>query len=64
MIFYLCTARNSQGMEAWLRSWGSDLAGRFGIVHYEALGQYRSLPPGAYIFSDLEFLTESQSRLA
>jgi hypothetical protein len=64
MIVYLCTANNSQGMATWLGSWGSALAGRMAIMYYEALTQYRTLPQGAYIFSDLELLSDGQTRLA
>src|SRR3954465_3108339 len=57
MIIYLCTKRNSETMASWLRTWGSAMADRLAIIHYEALTEYRSLPPAAYLFADLELLT-------
>jgi hypothetical protein len=47
----------------WVQKWAKGLVGRLAVLNYENLTEYRSVPPGAYIFSDLELLTERQKAL-
>jgi len=64
MIIYLCTKRNSEAMASWLRTWGRSMANHIAVMPYDGLTEYRSLPPAAYLFADLELITDAQRRLA
>ena len=62
-IHYLVLGPHVAPMKGYLQSWGRPLAGLIEVNTYvEFFGQQR-LPPGVYIFSDLERLSEPQLEL-
>ena len=60
MIYLLVTRRNQHPMRIYLQSWGAELAHKVKTVLYEELPLSRVLPPGTYIFADLELLTPTE----
>ncbi len=64
MIFFLSTAQHRYTVRPLLKSWTPALAAEVVLLPYEALPSNHDLPPGTYIFSDVERLTEAQRTLA
>jgi hypothetical protein len=63
MIFYLVSQKHSYTMRPFLTFWAKDFAYRISVVSYESLMYREKLTPGTYIFSDIERLTQEQSRV-
>jgi hypothetical protein len=63
MIRFVVPREQEFGVGDYLATWGSGLAGRVEILHYEALPGLPSLPPGTYIFLGLDQLTPGGTRL-
>src|SRR5262245_48150341 len=49
---------------AYVASWGPTQESRMRFLQYDELSQCKDLPPGTYIFSDLERLTRLELQLA
>lgn len=60
MIHYLVTADHDYTMRWFLRDWAPALRPRVRIWHYERRPWRRGIPPGAYVFADLERLTDTE----
>lgn len=60
MIHYLVTADHDYTMRWFLRDWAPALRPRLRIWHYERRPWRRGIPPGAYVFADLERLTDAE----
>lgn len=60
MIHYLVTADHDYTLRWFLRDWAPALRPRLRIWHYERRPWRRGIPPGAYIFADLERLTDAE----
>jgi hypothetical protein len=56
MIHYLVHQKDSYTVGWFLSGWGLPLARRFRILGYEGLPSLKQLPPGCYIFSNLDCL--------
>jgi hypothetical protein len=65
VIYYLVLKSQAVGMYAFLAGWGSALASRITIMHYESVlaGGSVRLPEGAYIFASLGDLGDPGSAL-
>ena len=61
MIFYLSTARHTYTIRQFLKYWAPELSKVIEVLPYPWLVIRRKLPPGTYIFSDLERLTPEVS---
>ncbi len=60
MIFFVTTERNRKTIDRYLASWGRDQLGRTQVFSYDRFLELRRFSPGAYVFGDLEQLTETQ----
>jgi len=59
MVFYVVTRKHSYTMKAYAQCWDG-----MRLLFYDDLFQTKSLPVGAYIFTDLDRLTAIQRQLA
>ena len=64
MIHVLLTRANATTISHYLETWGRDVRGLLRPRVYEDLAFGGALPPGTYVFSDLERLTPAQNDLA
>lgn len=64
MIYYLVTKVHTYTMQRFLNSWGIELSQKIRIIPYEQICALKGISCGTYIFSDIERLTEEQSKLA
>lgn len=56
-IVYLVTRRYDFTMHQYLHNWRDSLNANIQIKHYESLSRSNNMPPGTYIFSDVERLS-------
>lgn len=64
MLTYLATAEALDTTETFLSTWGAALSADIIVRSYDELPAMRTLPAGAYVFSDLERLTDEGLYLA
>jgi hypothetical protein len=64
MIFYLVTSKGQSTIREFLRTRGRPLTGIIEPIPYEQLRLMRSLPVGAYVFSDIERLAAEDAETA
>ena len=63
MIYYLVTEDHSYTINYYLTSWGKEIAPKLRTIYYEELPNWKHLPLGTYIFSDIERLTTRQTEI-
>lgn len=64
VIYYLTTAEHRYTMTSYLQTWGRALTDRVRVLPYEALWTAKELPPGSYVFADIDRLSEAARREA
>jgi len=64
VIYYLVTADHAYTISAFARSWTRWPVGRVAVWPYERRPWLRPVEPGAYVFSDLERLTDAEREQA
>lgn len=64
MINYFVTDAHRYTVECFLREWRPELARRVNVLAYEVLPDTTSLPPGSYVFSDIELLGPANTEMA
>ena len=64
MIVMVVTHQHAYTIQDYLATWGASLKSRITVVFYDDLFCHRSLPRGAYIFTDLERLSDLQVQQA
>lgn len=64
MIYYLATAHHRYTMTSYLQTWGRALAGRVQVLPYEELRIARDPPPGSYVFTDMDRLSDAERQEA
>ena len=64
VLTYLATAEATDTTAAFLSTWGASLAPQITVRTYEEIARVDVLPAGAYVFSDLERLSDDGLRLA
>src|SRR5690606_3293410 len=56
VIYFLVTRDHAYTIGEFMSCWGRPIAQRLRVVHWEELVRWRELPPGSYLFTDLERL--------
>jgi len=63
MLYFLVTKRHAYTMEWFLAEWGKELEPLMRIIPYKSMLKIKKLPPGLYIFSDIERITPHSLKL-
>jgi hypothetical protein len=64
VIAFLVTNRHRYTIEFFLDWWAPSLRPLIRVTPYDRLDQVRALPPATYMFSDIERLSEAETRVA
>jgi hypothetical protein len=64
MIVLVISFLHAYTLQRYLETWGASLRSRIKLLYYEDIFYRRSLPRGAYLFTDLERLTPAQLQQA
>ena len=64
LVYYLATKAFSNTIRSFLATWGKSLKSRVRVVNYHKAFRQKQLPPGTYIFSDLERLSVCETEWA